>query len=269
MHQALIKHGFDENNKEHILISLGDIFDRGNQNYEMYEYLKNFPKDRKILIRGNHEYLLQKLLRDKEPKAHDFSNGTVNTVMEISDALSDKKYWKDRCDVLKLISDWIDSDEWVNYYELDRFIFVHSFIPVRLMGDAKKKYAEYPPYRVEMECVYNGFTNYLTQLNDFRECKAKARWETATWGCPYVLFEGGLFDKEVKKGKVLVCGHWSASDFHEHYEGIEDNNNIFNGANMIALDGKTPFSHHVNVLVLEEKKDGKIEIVPETFQNAH
>ena len=38
--KELIKQGFDENNENHMLISLGDNFDRGNENYEMYDKIK-------------------------------------------------------------------------------------------------------------------------------------------------------------------------------------------------------------------------------------
>lgn len=50
---ALKQAGFDENNKNHCLISLGDMFDRGPQSLEVYKYLESLP--RKILLMGNHE----------------------------------------------------------------------------------------------------------------------------------------------------------------------------------------------------------------------
>ena len=38
--EELEKKGFDENNQDHMLISLGDNFDRGKENYQMLLFLK-------------------------------------------------------------------------------------------------------------------------------------------------------------------------------------------------------------------------------------
>ena len=55
--------GFDENNDEHMLISLGDNFDRGLENYQMYEFLVKMKNLNKIiLVKGNHEDLFLQLL---------------------------------------------------------------------------------------------------------------------------------------------------------------------------------------------------------------
>ena len=61
MMNSLTDAGFDVNNENHILVILGDIFDRGTEPIQMYNFLKEFPRDRRILIRGNHEYLLKEL----------------------------------------------------------------------------------------------------------------------------------------------------------------------------------------------------------------
>lgn len=43
---SLNEAGFDYSNKDHILVVLGDIFDRGRQPKEVYEFLKSFPEYR-------------------------------------------------------------------------------------------------------------------------------------------------------------------------------------------------------------------------------
>ena len=40
---------FDINNPEHILIVLGDIFDRGDQSIEVYNFLRGLPLSRRVL----------------------------------------------------------------------------------------------------------------------------------------------------------------------------------------------------------------------------
>ena len=55
--EALDEAGFDKNNKDHWLISCGDCFDRGPDSVELLHYLMSL--ERKILIKGNHDRLLE------------------------------------------------------------------------------------------------------------------------------------------------------------------------------------------------------------------
>lgn len=55
---ALYEAGFDY--EKDTFVSLGDNFDRGDGSYEMYKFLKHLPH--KILVRGNHEDLLQEVV---------------------------------------------------------------------------------------------------------------------------------------------------------------------------------------------------------------
>ena len=62
--------GFEYNNPDHILVVCGDVFDRGEQTLEVYDFLSSLPKKRCILIKGNHESLYLKLLNKKYPDFH-------------------------------------------------------------------------------------------------------------------------------------------------------------------------------------------------------
>jgi len=119
--------------------------------------------------------------------------------------------------------DWIFGDEWVNYFELDKYIITHSFIPIRN-----------PEWRT------NSTNN---------------QWINATWGCPYEQFEVGYFKEEIKNRKILVCGHWHARDFHWFFENVKNNNNIYFGDNLIAIDACAVLSGFINVLVIDENFD--------------
>ena len=57
--------GFDENNENHIFVSCGDLFDRGRENAEVYDFVKKLQ--RKILIKGNHEDGLVRILKRPFP----------------------------------------------------------------------------------------------------------------------------------------------------------------------------------------------------------
>lgn len=61
--KALKQAGFRKSNKDHCLVVCGDIFDRGEETVQVYEFLKSLPKNRCILIKGNHESLYFGLLK--------------------------------------------------------------------------------------------------------------------------------------------------------------------------------------------------------------
>ena len=80
---ALDKANFNENDPNHLLIVCGDVFDRGHETLEVYEYLKNIKN--KILIKGNHEYLYNYLLEpDAYPGYGSFHDGTIDTFCQIA-----------------------------------------------------------------------------------------------------------------------------------------------------------------------------------------
>lgn len=58
---ALKEKGFDINNSEHKIILCGDLFDRGRQPKEIIDFVLTH-KDKVILIRGNHEDLMQEMI---------------------------------------------------------------------------------------------------------------------------------------------------------------------------------------------------------------
>ena len=283
---ALKAKGFDINNPEHTLIVLGDVFDRGPKTVEVYEFLKLIPDNRLILIRGNHETLFLDLLEKFDPDSYDFSNGTVRSMCHIANVdekLMDPSYWRTRKFILgdsninikdemhktwqkikrsvkkSEIYQWLLSDKWINYYEMDKYIFVHSFIPIKFIeGEFNKSWVE-----------YYGFKSQQQYFDNWREEATDEDWKSAAWGCPYKNFDNGFFDKEKEEGKVLVCGHFHASAFHQHYEYdrdfVEEDDTIYYGKNLIAIDACTAKSLFCNVLVIDEN----MEIVNENkdYQN--
>ena len=68
-----------------MFVSLGDLLDRGSQTIECLKFIESLDKDRKILIRGNHEDLLEQCLKRKEFAQYDYGNGTVATIMDLSE----------------------------------------------------------------------------------------------------------------------------------------------------------------------------------------
>lgn len=269
---SLCQAGFNKRNKDHTLIVCGDVFDRGDETVEVYKYLKSIPKKRCILIRGNHESLYKDLLTKSFPDRYDFSNGTVRAFCNIADIDEEKLsryYWIEQGFANGLdydqieeklystwnqiktivssheITTWLNSKQWKNYFELDKYIFVHSFIPVKV----KDEWKEMHPYKLRSFC-YEYNNNWRNATDD--------EWELATWGDPIENYDYGLFNPEADNGKVLIVGHWHTSDFYKRLEKIPtDTQEIYFSKNLIAIDGGVKYDpligyiHPQNVLVIE------------------
>ena len=259
--QALNMAGFKKSNKEHCLIVVGDVFDRGDETVELYKFLSSIPKKRCILIRGNHEFLFRDLLKKNYPESYDFSNGTVNTFCQIAhrdvgDLHCGDVSWKEITDYVKSskIWAWLNSKQWINYFEVGPYIFTHSFIPVRIQERYKQALWIYGPYELSGKA--------FEYREDWRNA-TDYEWEDATWGDPIDYYKAGLFDKESEKSKVLVVGHWHVSDFWKRiankYSYDEPITEIYYSSDFIGLDCgvfREPmggYYHPQNVLVIDDK----------------
>lgn len=116
---SLKSSGFDIRNEKHIIISLGDNYDRGKQNFKVFQFLKSLPEHRKFLIRGNHELLLEQLVERYDALPHDRHNGTLDAYLEFRKELDDP-YIKEVVEFNKTF---------INYLEIHNHIFTHGFIP--------------------------------------------------------------------------------------------------------------------------------------------
>ncbi len=241
--EELDKKGFDKNNKDHILVLCGDLFDRGPDSIKIYEFIKSIPIDRRILIRGNHEYLFIDLCHKELPDDYDHSNGTFDTFCD----LTNNKYqnWFDLVldDKINEIKKWFLSDEWIDYYETKNYIFTHAFIPLNIDASANSNH------------MYFARTKFLSYKEDWRNSSPK-EFKNATWGCPWELAVAGLN----KTGKTIVCGHWHTSDFFNNLKHLKIRYNYFEKNpifiskkyKIIGLDACTAATNKVNVLVLNE-----------------
>lgn len=226
--------GFDNNNPEHYLVICGDVFDRGDESEELLEYLLSI--NNLIYVKGNHEYLLEQMIQRGYPHNHDYSNGTVKTVLDLStnansaQIMCQEAYHK----VKPLLNKYVD------YFETKNYIFVHGWIPVnfKLGQDA-----------------WNGVGFYNP---DWRKA-SHDDWYSASWlnGMNYAM--KGI----VEPGKTIVCGHYHTSWGHTIQDkengiistpwGKHANFNPFYCEGCIAIDACTAYSGKVNVLVIEDE----------------
>ena len=227
MKMALDNAGFDPWNSDHYLVSCGDNFDRGPQPVEVMRYLHGLP--RKVLVKGNHESLLQDLCDEGYPHSHDISNGTYDTVCEFGGAGLGRSF--EECCIIteQRTKSFIYS--MVNYFETKNYIFVHSFVPLKNFDGLPKHYTRNRKFEIDP---------------DWRYAHASA-WEEARWGNPFQLAKDGFLPD-----KTLVFGHWGTYEQRpREYEG-EDLFDPIYGDGYIGIDATTALSGQVNVLVLED-----------------
>lgn len=243
MKAALDAAGF--NPETDTLISCGDAIDRGPRPNEVIKFFVNLPH--KILIRGNHEDLMDDLMENPYgPLGHDISNGTYNTLIELASKHSKVNYGTKISKMYARYMEWEDlvkyarsektyrvyRDLLVDYAEIGKYIFVHGWIPCfedgTFIGSTLVKEFSYNP--------------------DWRKA-SKKEWNEARWTYGLDATRQEIFEPN----KTIVCGHIHASAWHEYYENAAkfENNGIFENENVVALDACTALSKKVNVLVLE------------------
>lgn len=234
--KALDESGFDPNDENHWLILCGDCFDRGPQSVELLHYLMSL--ERKILIKGNHDILLEKLCLREFPCSHDKKNGTFKTVISFSD-FNGRNF--DECCRVTWNKTAAYRDLLVNYFETQNYVFVHSWIPtnVEFEGESNPWYQQGKTY---------------SWMEDWRNAN-DVEWEEAMWRNPFKCHFAGLN----QTGKTIVFGHWHCSaGYHIDSDGevSEFGEDAcwepYRDEGIIGIDRCTAYTGKVNVLVLED-----------------
>lgn len=236
---ALRLKGFELNNPEHKIIICGDLFDRGNQSVECYDFIKDmFEHDRLIYVKGNHEELLEHCVRDVKLGrmcSHHISNGTIRTLSSFMncseyDILCDCYEGTKFNRVTKELLDFIDNNS-VDYYELGDKVFVHGWVPTGTVSDTD-------------------------MTMDVKDNWREGNWAQARWENGIEMAHFGL----VVPNKTVVCGHWHTSWGHSryHHDGDEWDASSANfypyyDKGIIAIDGCTAYTRHVNVIVFDDE----------------
>lgn len=227
-----------------MFVSLGDLLDRGPQSIECLKFIESLDKTRKILIRGNHEDLLERCLKRKQFKQYDYGNGTVSTVMDLSEI-----YFRESHDLSKIFDYAASNKLYKNYMsslqdyaEIGNNIFVHGWIPCN----------------VDDPNMYHSRNLHYEFDENWRE----GNWIRARWFNGMDAWNNGI----KVENKIIYCGHWHTSWGHHflHNDGAEWENprstnpehriakfDPFIDKGIVALDACTARSRKVNCFVLE------------------
>ena len=231
--------GFDPNNEDHWLVVCGDVFDRMGESEEVLYFLMSLQ--RKILVKGNHDILLEELCMREFPYSHDVSNGTVRTVQDIGDmgmgyAFDEccQRTWNKTAAYRGLLR---------NYFETKRYIFVHSWIATNKVKSRRLVDKWTSPTKDEW-------------MENWRDAN-DTEWENAMWGNPFWKAYDGLN----QTGKTIVFGHWHCSTGHAIrsegklsefgedacWDPYRDAQN-----SIIGIDRCVAYTGELNVIVIED-----------------
>ena len=221
--KALAEAGYDPENPRHVVIIVGDCFDRGCENRKVLRRIENLP--RKILIRGNHEDMLANVLETRRIDRTDIYNGVAETVAEFfgeenigrEGQIRMARAVRDR--LIRFLSSAVD------YVETDHYLFVHGWVPIDRSGEEIKPYADLDG------ATYEG-------------------WQEARFLGWHRAVPAGLMPAT---DKTVVCGHRTAAFGAQFDPSRRPNDSTpYYGKGFIAIDALTVQSGRVNVLVLED-----------------
>ena len=245
MMKALNDAGFDKDNSDHIFVSCGDLFDRGPKSYECLQFVNSLPEDRKILVRGNHEDLLDDVFVRRCYTFHDKHNGTDKTVNQLYVSQhQEEEETISSYDKINWLRTWEEYRNYemslVDYARVGNYIFVHGWVPY-----------------------------WARTVNDLEEAKI-ADWKDARWDNGMRQWRSyGSITNESGELMTIVCGHWHSSFGHSlyHKDGVEYLNHYsqsyieehqlyekftpFIDDGIVALDACTAYTGFVNCYVFE------------------
>lgn len=262
MIEALDKAGFDKENPNHVLVSCGDLFDRGPNPEKVLNYVMSVPKDRRIFIMGNHDDRLKNILDGhRVPDDSDAHNGTVKTILElahlpVSNAhMARLRRVPEAIEILKgnePLQTYLS--ECRDFYETDEYIFTHGWIPLKRPGFIDEPIDNSEYYRT----ADKGAWFWAKWTNGFED------WYDMWWN--HKEYNMKLPDK------TIVCGHWHTSWAHHylHNDGLEFPGKgqkksdckftPFYDHKIIGLDACTAYSGFCNCVVLDIEEHSENDI---------
>ena len=244
--KALKEAGFFDSD-ENRLVVVGDALDRGEQTNEMIDFLLGLHAEgRLIYIYGNHEELFYSCLQDiasggigmiASGFSHHYHNRTFHTILALGRMSEEQAIQYPQ----ELVARVKESDFYkillpsaVDYYETEKYIFCHGWIPLD----------------INIEDMIANFT-YRPDWRDADESEwHKARWRNGMEMC--------CMHGVKEAGKTIVCGHWNCSWGHAHVDGIcsergkDAITTPFFADGIIAIDACTARFGRVNCIRIEE-----------------
>lgn len=237
--------GFDENDDNHLLIVCGDIFDRGDENVEVYNFLKKLTDNNKaIVINGNHHKFFIEWLEGKDMLPFNYYyNGMRDTLGDFLQRTAPFESW---C-FLEENANEPTYNDYVNWCEFAR-------------KEVMKEYPELLEWLKNMPRYYETknyiFTHGAIDLNceDWHKPHC-CRGNLTDWDA--LDFDDGTFITKINNtGKKIVVGHFGTSHLRKMWN-INDNKNehdiLMTDDDKIFIDSTIALTKKLNVLVIEDE----------------
>jgi serine/threonine protein phosphatase 1 len=215
---ALLDAGFEIDNPNHIVVSLGDMLDRGDQGHEVILFLESMIKRERILgVIGNHDMFLLDLMHGDYQNT--FFNIQYNGFDKTVDLVNKPEYYGiyNSANTFKEVA-----------YEFDKRYY--SYV----------RWLESLPHYLEFDnhVLVHGAINFY--LNDWRNTtKHFAVWSYQSRVVIPLYFE-----------KTIIVGHEPTRRLFGN-GNIDD---IIQNKQLIMIDGGAPYGGKVNVLVFKENE---------------
>lgn len=222
--EALDAAGYDKNNENHWLISAGDLFDRGFQNVEVYEFFKN--TDRKLMILGNHdEFLL------------DFLSG----------AMSDFEWnceYNGLWETLQSFAGLPATHTW--HYWAERKLELRHIIMTK-----------HPELQEFLKSMVNliKMDNLIITHAGFRKDHITERWLVDNFSDTEKFIQ---FTQDKFPEFIFLFGHWHAFRLHRKFYDVNDYFQKFEYKNYIGIDACSNVFMQVFVHKIEFDKEPEI-----------
>ena len=183
------------------IVSVGDAFDRGDQNLEVLEFLMHCPN--RILIWGNHDYRLKELIAGAPIGRHDYHNGVLQTMMSfcrndkitsISTLIEVLRSDIQLQDTYNLL--WKYFEECVFAAEWGDLVATHGWLPMQVNR-------EFVETDSDDEVWWNRKVNITYSIAEDWRDSSRDEWIDATWCNTQTAVDNRLFID-----KTLLVGHW-------------------------------------------------------------
>ena len=221
---SLEKAGYDEQNPKHILVSLGDNFDRGYENAEILRFLN---RTNALWVRGNHDQMLLDYLIGSDNGMFNCTyNGMHTTIRDLANLPQNTNP-----------TNIIQGLHYLGEVVQERFPTLISKL-IKLPDGYK---------------IGNYILTHAGFSTNYRRHEHDNSWFPNNWtNTPEFIDKYNGYTNDFK----FVCGHWHAGKLSYDFIGIYDHKHeIFNFNNFIGIDTCTNITEKVNILVIETEEN--------------
>jgi len=239
--------GFDEKNDNHLLISLGDMFDRGRESYKVYKYLKWLADAGKaICLKGNHEPMFADWLLGNTDDFNYRYNGTKATIDNFLGSNEDFRSY------LSIHSDKrTDNGLKVGntYFGLWNKWCEKSTKKIQKENPELTNWLVNLPYYYETK--NHIFTHASIDLNALDWHNPIKSWHDLTWD------DGSFITHLNHLSKTIVVGHFGTGNLRKMWQIDSKDKNDYSilktEDKKVFVDGCTILTKKVNVYVVEDE----------------